>query len=271
MQRAFTARTENEARQVPLWAGFGKLVFSLIVVLPGLAAYRLLPDLGAAHRFDQALPAMMTLLYGPTTLGLGLTALAASLMSGLAANVSAFAAIWTEDIYRAHVRPRKSGAHYLLLGRISTLAAILVSVLASYLNFLFSNLMDHVQLIFSVLRAPFWAIFLLGMGTRRTTERGAITGFISGAMLSFVHSIAVKAGLLHYGSVMSANFYTAIYAFCTAVCVGWLASRTEELPMPVTAMAFDWQTGFRGEGAGLLWALSAVLLLGFFVLNVVWR
>ena len=104
MQRAFAARTETEARQVPLWAGFVKLAFALVVILPGLAAYRVLPQLGGSIRFDQALPALMNLVYGPTMLGVGLTALVASLMSGLAANVSGVAAIWTEDIYRSRIR-----------------------------------------------------------------------------------------------------------------------------------------------------------------------
>ena len=122
MQRAFTARTDMEARQVPLWAGFGKLGFSMLVILPGLAAYRLLPGLGSSERFDQALPALMKLQYGPAMLGLGLTAIAASLMSGLAANVSAFAALWTEDIYHAHLVPSKPDRHYLVMGRVATVA-----------------------------------------------------------------------------------------------------------------------------------------------------
>ncbi len=92
MQRAFAARTDDAARQVPLWAGFGKLGFSMLVVVPGLAAHRLLPGLGHSQRFDQALPAVMRQSYGPAMLGLGLTTIAASLMSALAANVSAFAA-----------------------------------------------------------------------------------------------------------------------------------------------------------------------------------
>ncbi|MHB1023748.1 MAG: sodium:solute symporter family transporter, partial [Acidobacteriaceae bacterium] len=127
IQRALTARTESEARQVPLWAGFGKLGFSLIVVLPGLAAHRLLPSLAAQHRFDRALPAMMTAFYGPTLLGLGLTALTASLMSGLAANISAFAAIWTEDIYRTQFVRGKQENHYLRIGKWATVIAIAVS------------------------------------------------------------------------------------------------------------------------------------------------
>ena len=269
MQRAFTARTETEARQVPLWAGFGKLGFSMLVVLPGLAAYRLIPGLGSSLRFDQALPVLMRLEYGPAMLGLGLTAIAASLMSGLAANVSAFAAIWTQDIYRSHLVTSKPDRHYLVMGRVATVAAITLSLLTSYINFLFSDLMEHVQLIFSVFGAPFFAVFLLGMTTRRTNERGAIAGFMAGTTVALLHLLAFSRGWLHYGSVMSANFYVAIYAFSTSVVVAWLASagrasRNELRP--------SLQMSLRVRGIPrLLWILSALLLGACIGLNVIWR
>jgi SSS family solute:Na+ symporter len=273
MQRAFTARTEKAAMQVPLWAGFGKLLFSMIVVLPGLAAYRLLPELGHTRRFDQALPALMTISYGPVMLGLGLTALLASLMSGLAANVSAFAAIWTEDIYRSRLVRDRSDSHYLLIGRISASVAIAISLLTSYIDFLFGSLMEHVQLIFSVFSAPFWAIFLLGMGTRRTTERGAIAGFLTGTTVALLHLAATSLGWLHYGSVMNANFHVAIYAFSSAAVVGWLASsrRSGELSSSAPRLVFQWRSAFRDDDNRLLWILSAILLSACLILNWIWR
>ena len=270
MQRAFTARTDAAARQVPLWAGFGKLGFSMLVVLPGLAAYRLLPGLGSSLRFDQALPALMRLQYGPAMLGLGLTAIAASLMSGLAANVSAFTALWTEDIYHAHIAPSKPDRHYLVMGRIATIVAIAISLLTSYINFLFSDLMEHVQLIFSVFGAPFFAIFLLGMTTRRTSERGAIAGFLSGVTVALLHLLCFSRGWLHYGSVMSANFYVAIYAFCTSAIVALLVSFTGS-PMRETAEpALQMNLTFRGMPR-LLWILFALLLGACVGLNLMWR
>ena len=269
MQRAFTARTNTEARQVPLWAGFGKIGFSMLVVLPGLAAYRLIPGLGSSQRFDQALPALMKLQYGPSMLGLGLTAIAASLMSGLAANVSAFAAVWTEDIYHSHLVTSKPDRHYLVMGRLATVVAIGVSLLTSYINFLFSDLMEHVQLIFSVFGAPFFAIFLLGMTTRRTNQRGAIAGFLTGTAIALLHLFAFGRGWLHYGSVMSANFYVAIYAFCTSVVVAWLVSAfssTAEKQRPALQMNLT----LRGIPR-LLWILSALLICACVGLNVMWR
>jgi SSS family solute:Na+ symporter len=273
MQRAFTARTETAARQVPLWAGFGKLLFSMIVVVPGLAAYQLIPALGHSRRYDQALPALMTMSYGPAMLGLGLTALLASLMSGLAANVSAFAAIWTEDIYRSRIVRNAPDRHYLTVGRIAAATAIVVSLVTSYIDFLFGSLMENVQLIFSIFGAPFWAIFLLGMATRRTTERGATAGFISGTTIAILHLLGTSLGLLHYGSIMNANFHGAIYAFATACIVGYFASRPSagNFCPATSSLVFRWQVTPEGRSDRQLWVLAGVLLVTCLLLNWIWR
>lgn len=270
MQRAFAARTETAARQVPLLAGFGKLGFSLLVVLPGLAASRLIPGLGSVQRFDQALPALMRMQYGPAMLGLGLTAIAASLMSGLAANVSAFAALWTEDIYHAHLVTSKPDRHYLIVARAATIVAVAISLLSSYINFLFSDLMEHVQLIFSVFGAPFFAIFLLGMMTGRTNQRGAIAGFLSGTCVALLHLFAFSRGWLHYGSVMSANFYAAIYSFATSAVVGFLVSLPGAPTRAAERPELHMQLTIRNIPR-LLWILSALLLCACVGLNWLWR
>jgi SSS family solute:Na+ symporter len=272
MQRAFTSRTDEEARKVPLLAGFGKLAFSLIVVLPGAAAAKLLPELGHTRRFDQALPAIMTQLYGPTMLGLGLTALAASLMSGLAANVSAFSAIWTGDIYRTYLRKNASDEHYLWMGRVSAISAIVVSIAASLITFLFDDLMENVQLIFSVFGSPFWAIFLLGMSSKRVDGRGAIWGFLGGSLVGMLHLLAYSRGWILYGSSMSSTFYGAIYAFLAACVIAWLipSDGKNQSDSVDRGVIFRWKTEQRGLSAGL-WILSGLLLLTCVVLNVVWR
>lgn len=270
MQRAFTARTEQEARQVPLWAGLGKLCFSLMVVLPGLAAGRLFPVLQQSQHFDQALPKAMVELYGPAMFGLGMTAIVASLTSGLAANVCAFASVTTNDIYRSYIRQSEDDRHYLRFGRLATVLAILISLCASYINFFFHNLMEHVQLIFSVFGAPFWAIFLLGMSTRRTDARGAICGFLSGTAVAVLHLIATTCGWIHYGSNMNANFHVAIYAFVVAVTVGWFTS-DRRMTDHKRHLVFHWRTGVTGPGRAALFALSAVLAAACLALNIYWR
>lgn len=265
MQRAFAARTENDARQVPLWAGFGKLLFSLLVVVPGLAAMHVLPQ--TSEHYDRTLPRMMTVLYSPWLQGLGLTALAASLMSSLASNVSAFAALWTEDIYRTTLCKNRDDRHYLRMGHFAVLAAMLLSLSASYLNFLFRDLMEHIQLIFSVFAAPFWAVFLLGMLTRRTSERGAIFGFLLGSSFSFAHSVAVSREWLHYGSTMNANFHSAMYAFTIAAVAAWLLSPRAHV---ATAGRLQWSIVTISRTNVYLTLLALLLLIACVWFNVWW-
>jgi solute:Na+ symporter, SSS family len=115
-------------------------------------------------RYDEALPLLMRMTYGPVMLGLVLTALVAGLMSGFAANISAFSPLWTEDIYRRSLPSEASDSHYLWMGRLAYVFASVMGVFTSYLAFLFGNLMEYVQLLFSIFASPFWAIFLLGVG-----------------------------------------------------------------------------------------------------------
>ncbi|MCL2659112.1 MAG: sodium/solute symporter [Acidobacteriaceae bacterium] len=270
MQRAFAARTDDGARQVPLWAGFGKLVISLIVVIPGLAAFHQIQGLGHSQRFDQVMPLMMTAFYSPAMLSLGFTALVASLMAGLASRISAFAALWTEDIYAARFCPCRADSHYLLVGRISVIAAVAASAAASWTTFHFGSLMEHVQLISSIFVAPFWAIFLLGMTTQRITKRGAIAGFVSGCCAGILHLAAVEQGWLCYGSAMSTNFYVAIYTFTIAVAVAWLF-REKPSQVSDTCLVFHWRTGFQSRRRALLLTLSVLLLFTCLFLNWLWR
>lgn len=272
IQRALAARTNVDARRVPLWAGFGKLAFSLIVVLPGLAAYQMFPHLATHMRFDQALPAMMTASYGPILLSVGLTALVAGLTSGLAANVSAFASVWTQDIYRTYIRKHKREEHYRRMGQGAMVFAIAVSLAGSFMSFWFKNLMDEIQMLFSLSSAPFWAIFLLGMATRKTTLRGAFWGALAGIGLAIVHRICVWHHWITYGSVMSANFYGAIYAFCAALCAGWLISIFDSKAefSATSDFRLDPAAFLHGKNVRWLWVLAFTLLLACAALNVFW-
>ena len=189
-------------------------------------------DGSPVYNYDLAIPVLL-LHYFPTgLLGLGLTALLASFMSGMAGNVTAFNTVWTYDIYQSYINKRGTDAHYLWMGRVSTVAGILLSVGAAYLVTSFNNIMDSLQLIFSLVNAPLFATFLLGMFWKRTTGHGAFTGLLAGTVGALAHQgltlpadatpglhggwIAV---LHHYPSEMAQNFWTAIFAFCINLVV----------------------------------------------------
>jgi solute:Na+ symporter, SSS family len=170
-------------------------------------------------------------------LGLGLTALLASFMSGMAGNVTAFNTVWTYDIYQSHIRKGASDNHYLQMGRIATVGGILLSIVAAYLASAFNNIMDLLQLVFAFVNAPLFATFALGMFWRRATGHGAFAGLLSGTVAAALHhGLSLPAGarpgikggflgLLHtYPSELAQTFWTAIIAWTTCFVVTIIVS-----------------------------------------------
>jgi SSS family solute:Na+ symporter len=161
-------------------------------------------------------------------------------MSGMAGNVSAFNTVWTYDIYQSYIRPRTSneeadGKHYLKVGRIATVAGILLSIASAYIASKFGNIMDFLQTIFSLINAPLFAVIFLGMFWKRTTGHAAFTGLLLGFLMALLHhGLTIPAGAtslvkggwittLHtYPVEMAQNFWTAIIAFgvSTTVTIG---------------------------------------------------
>ncbi len=198
------------------------------------------------YNYDLAIPVMLLHFFPTGILGLGLTALLASFMSGMAGNVTAFNTVWTYDIYQAYINKRGTDAHYLWMGRMSTIGGILLSIGAAYAVTNFNNIMDALQLVFSIVNAPLFATFLLGMFWKRTTGHGAFAGLISGTLGALLHhgltlpadaTPGIHGGwitvLHHYPSDMAQNFWTAIFAFSINIVVTVLVSLvTEPRPEP---------------------------------------
>ena len=132
------------------------------------------------YNYDLAIPVMLLHFFPTGILGLGLTALLASFMSGMAGNVTAFNTVWTYDIYQAYINKKGTDAHYLWMGRMATIGGIVLSIGAAYAATSFNNIMDVLQLVFAFVNAPLFATFLLGMFWKRTTGHGAFTGLLSG-------------------------------------------------------------------------------------------
>jgi SSS family solute:Na+ symporter len=198
------------------------------------------------YNYDLAIPVML-LHYFPTgILGLGLTALLASFMSGMAGNVTAFNTVWTYDIYQAYINKRGTDAHYLWMGRMATIGGILLSIAAAYAATSFNNIMDALQLIFSMVNAPLFATFLLGMFWKRTTGHGAFWGLVSGTGVALIHhgltlpadaTPGIHGAWIHlahiYPSDMAQNFWTAIFAFTANMLVTTAVSlATDPRPEP---------------------------------------
>jgi SSS family solute:Na+ symporter len=259
VQRAMAADSMNAARRTPLIAAVPKMLFPFIVILPGIIALGLTlhPNAGAApilpqsaaggYDYNMALPMMLGRYYPSGLLGLGITALLASFMSGMAGNVTAFNTVWTYDIYQSYLVPGASDAHYLRVGRGTTVVGIAISVATAYVAMRFNNIMDMLQLVFSFVNAPLFATFLLGMFWRRTTGHGAFIGLISGTLAAAMHyeltavagaaSLLPKLAVLHsYPSDMAQNFWGAIWAWTSCFAVTVAVSLATQ-PRPAAELA----------------------------------
>jgi SSS family solute:Na+ symporter len=211
------------AQRTPLIAAVPKMFFPLLVVLPGLVAIALDPTtkLMMGGRYDNALPAMLGRFYPSGLLGIGLTALLASFMSGMAGNVTAFNTVWTFDIYQTHINPGKPDHHYLNMGRMATVFAVIVGIGTAFIVLRFNNLMDYLQLLFAFFNAPLFGTFLLGMFWKRTSAHSGFWGLLCGIVAAGTHYTLYHFHYIHYPSDMAANFYQAIWAFvvCFSVTV----------------------------------------------------
>jgi solute:Na+ symporter, SSS family len=242
VQRAMAAESMSAARRTPLIAAFPKMIMPFIVIVPGVAALALSkmalgyalpvkPDGGPDY--DQAMTTLMAQFYPSGMLGLGLTALMASFMSGMAGNVTAFNTVWTYDLYQGYIRKHAPDSHYLMVARFTTVVGVGLSVGTAYLASHFNNIMDFLQLVFGFVNAPLFATFLLGMFWKRATGHGAFTGLLAGTLAAAAtHGLTLaenKGGWLgavvhSFPSTMAQNFWIAIFAWSTCLVVTILVS-----------------------------------------------
>jgi len=234
VQRAMAADSMSAARRTPLIAAVPKMLFPALVILPGMIAIALHQKSGGflpvaadgSPDYNMVIPTMLAKYFPPGMLGLGLTALMASFMSGMAGNVTAFNTVATYDLYQHHIRPGQSDAHYLKVGHIMTIAGIIVSIACAYAAAKFNNIMDMLQLVFGFVNAPLFATFLLGMFWKRSTGHGAFFGLVAGTVAAGLHwALTVPAGATHwikggclgvvhtYPVEMAQNFWAAIFAW----------------------------------------------------------
>ena len=217
VQRAMAARDMKSAQRTPLIGALPKVFIPFLIIVPGMAAWALIPHaefLVQGHtNYNLALPLLLVRYYPAGLLGVGITALLASFMSGMAGNVTAFNTVWTYDIYQSLFRRDAPDSHYLSMGRAATVFGVVISIGAAYAALQFSDIMNYLQLIFSFVNAPLLATFLLGMFWKRTTSEGAFWGLAAGTSAGVVHLILTGLGWVSYSSAMAANFWRAIYAF----------------------------------------------------------
>jgi SSS family solute:Na+ symporter len=237
VQRVLSAKDLRSAQIAPIIASVFKMAVPFIVILPGLLALAVLPErlvgeeqAGAGvHTYNQVLPLMLARYCGPGLLGLGITALIAGFMSGMAGNVSAFATVWTYDIYRAIFKKDGTDDHYVSVGRWCTVLGVLVSIGTAYLVMQFASIMDYVQALFSFFIAPLFGTVIFGMLWKRATPAGGFWGLLAGTLSSIAMWAWVKVdpsalayvALSSHAKDMAENMYRALWSWliCSIVTV----------------------------------------------------
>jgi len=237
VQRVLAARDIRSAKLAPIIGSFFKMAVPLIVILPGLLGLAVLPEhlvpesalQAGQHSYNEVLPLMLARYLGPGLLGLGVTALVAGFMAGMAGNVSAFATVWTYDIYRPYLRKTAPDQHYVSMGRWCTIIGLFISIGTAYLAMGFASIMDYVQALFSFFIAPLFGTVLLGMLWKRASPAGGFWGLAAGtgssiAMWAWVymdHSAIRYVALSPYAKDMAENMFRALWSgiICVVVTV----------------------------------------------------
>jgi SSS family solute:Na+ symporter len=238
VQRVLTAKDMRAAKMAPIIGAAFKMFVPFIVILPGLLALavlpmKLMPEAQAiatgGHSYNEVLPLMLARYCGPGLLGLGITALIAGFMSGMAGNVSAFTTVWTYDIYRAFIKKDASDHHYVNMGRWCTVLGVAISIGTAYLVMDFKSIMDYVQALFSFFIAPLFATVILGMLWKRASPAGGFWGLLAGTASSVAMWAWVKVdpsalryiALSPYAKDMAENMYRALWSciICALVTV----------------------------------------------------
>jgi SSS family solute:Na+ symporter len=248
VQRILAAKDIRSAEIAPIIGAGFKMLVPVIVILPGLLGLAVLPEklvpesvaaITGAHSYNDVLPLMLARYCGPGLLGLGVTALIAGFMSGMAGNVSAFTTVWTYDIYRPFINSKGSDHHYVNMGRWTTVIGVLISVGTAYLVMQFASIMDYVQALFSFFIAPLFGTVVLGMLWKRATSAGGFWGLLCGTLCSVSMWTWVKldpsalryVALSPHAKGLAQDMYQALWSFITCVLVTAIVSLATK-PMP---------------------------------------
>lgn len=303
VQRAMAAKTMGDARRTPIIGAIPKMLFPIIVIVPGMIALALAAKAGSNYGipvgvtgetdYNLVIPSLIAHYLPTGMLGLALTALMASFMSGMAGNVTAFNTVWTYDIYQSYIGKGKSDSHYMWMAKFATVAGIVISIGFAYVAKNVNNIMDFLQLVFGFVNAPVFATFLLGMFWKRATGHGAFFGLLLGTIAAVIfHGISspeiLEAGKtipwikgawinthFQFTSSMAQNFWLAIVAwsvcFVLTIVISLFTARTKS-DEELKGLVYSLTEKLKEEGEPL-WkrpaVVGSVVLLIAVALNII--
>jgi SSS family solute:Na+ symporter len=281
VQRVLSANNLRAAKMAPVIGAAFKMAVPLIVIVPGLLALGLMSNGHPAYHlvagdiaaktgqgsYDEVLPLMLIRYCGPGLLGLGITALVAGFMSGMAGNVSAFSTVWTYDIYGAYMNKRATDQHYVWMGRASTVVGMLISIGTAYLVMHAASIMDYVQALFSFFIAPLFGTVILGMLWKRATSAGGFLGLLAGTASSIGMFLYTSTGSAEHKALalsrialspdaqpMAENMFRALWSWliCIAVTVIVSMATKPKSDEQLSGLVYG-ATAIPDDGATTLW------------------
>ena len=291
VQRAMISKNLNSAQRTPIIASVPKILMPIIVILPGIillalqkqfTGFELPLNANGQTDYNMAMPVLLAKLYPNGILGVGITALIASFMSGMAGNVTAFNTVFTFDIYQSYIKKDASEKHYLYVGKGTTIIGILISIATAYVARSFNSIMDLLQLVFSFVNAPLFATFFLGMFWKRTSANGAFYGLLSGtAAAALTHGLTTAEGKggwitnLHtFYSGTSQAFNIAGIAFIVCFVVTFLVSLVTKPKPESTLVGLVYSLTPKQRDRTKIWyknplVLGIIVLVITFILNII--
>jgi SSS family solute:Na+ symporter len=249
IQRAFSAKDLRSARMTPIIGSYFKLLLGVVVVGSGMVALTLMSNPSSGFNllvengkinYDSVMPMLMKRYFTPGLIGVGVTSLVAMFMAGMAGNMSSFNAVWTYDIYHSVINKNASHQQLLKVGRIATVAGILLSIVGAYIARSMPTVIDYLQAISSMFLAPSIAVILLGMFSKKITPKGGFWGFTIGTVVSVALFLAQEFGFMHASAIvpgfdgadaqvyMAANFWRSVWTFLLAAGVAITVSSFTE-------------------------------------------
>ncbi|MEU9913376.1 sodium:solute symporter family protein [Streptomyces sp. NPDC051001] len=223
VQRALSAKNLSAAQRTPLIAAYPKIFIVFLVMIPGLTAAALIPGFGtpeSGYQYNDAIPYLMEQLLPNGVLGIAVTGLLAAFMAGMAANVSSFNTVFTNDIWARYVERGREDGYYVRFGRLITVIGVVASVGTAFLASSFSNIMSYLQTLFSFFNVPMFVVFIVGMFWKRASAKSGFWGLLAGTVAAMVNYFWIyKQGIIDIPSDQGANFVSAIVGFVAGAVV----------------------------------------------------
>jgi len=222
VQRAMSAKNQHAARMTPIIGAFPNLFVPLVIILPGMAAVTLIPNLGqeGGLTYNQALPALMERYLPQGVLGVAVTGVVAAFMAGMAANISSFNAVFTYDLWQDYIRPGRPDRYYLAVGRVATIGGVVIGIGTAFFAAGFSNISNYFQVLFGWLNVPLFVTFILGMFFKRVAPRAGFWGILVGTTATVLLYILYKVGVL---DVFRSDLHQSLWGGIVAFVAGGLA------------------------------------------------